>query len=219
MDIKQVFINNITMNVIDEDEYIRRKQLPDPGLENTCVEKDGVVYPIRNKFVEGLPGVVNAGIMSVYTKPPKERMKDYSADRVINFSKSESYADLIKKKDKLANDEVTRLTTKDNILEPHIDSNDSPALKLIKEALKAKEIDPESYRPRLGPDFSNCMRLITSKKNKSITLKKFTSIANAYDLKVDITVSDKPGCVNPMKKVLKATITNDLHKEDEEEDS
>lgn len=206
-DIRQVFINNTTMDVISEDEYIRRKQFNEPMFENTCVAKDGIVYPIRPRFTEGLPGVVDAGCMSVYTKPPEERMKDYSEDRVINFSDSKSYAELIKKKDQLANDETARLTTKDNVLEPYIDPNDSPALKLIKEALGAKAIDPESYRQRLGSDFSNCMRLITSKKNKGITLKKLTSLATAYDLDVDITITDKPGCVNPMNKVLKTRIT------------
>lgn len=214
-EIRQVFLNNTTMDVISEDEYIRRKQFPEPMFENTCVAKDGVIYPIRPRFVEGLPGVVDAGVMSVYTKPPAEREADYSEKRVINFSNSASYAELIKKKDQLASDETARLTTKDNVLEPYIDQNDSPALKLIKEALGAKAIDPESYRQRLGTDFSNCMRLITSKKNKGITLKKLTSLATAYDLEVDLRISDKPGCVNPMNKTLQARITSTENSEEE----
>ena len=217
---KWAFIENQTQEVIDIKELARRSCQESPIFENVCVEKGDTLYPIRTgRYSPFTPGVYVPGPgMAVFSEPPKEKKEQYDHEKIIDFGASKSYADFIKKQDKLATEEVARLTTKDEVFEPNIDPLDSPALKALKEALQAKAIDPEMYRPRLGPDFSNSMRLVTSSKNHSITLKKLVTLSKAYDISVDLILKDKEGAINPIGKVIKTNITNTDEGGDGEED-
>ena len=217
-----IFIPNEgqTMNVMSFEEYQKiRNHKPnfDNETDNTgCVEVDGFLYPIRKQKEFETTDKKRIGVypcdngISFFVPPEtEEEKKNYDAKKVIEFNNTGNYRDIIMKMDQLRNDENTKLLIKDNVFEPYIDQNDSPALKLMKESLTAKKIDPESYRQRLGPDFSNTMRLLTSKKNHTITLKKMVSLSKAYDLNIDITISDKPGAVNPMGKAVTTRVTDD----------
>ena len=208
--VRQAFIEDNTMEVISVDQYLRRSKLEKPAFDNTCVEKDGTLFPIRTgkcmNYVGAYP-LVPGGITG-FIEPKEDKKDQYSADKIIDFGHSENYADYIRKVDQMANEESARLTIKDNIYKPDISPNDSPALKLMKQALEAKNIDPESYRQRLGPDFSNTMRLVTSRKNHSITLKKMVSMAKAYDMEIKLTISDANGAINPMGQEISAVVTD-----------
>lgn len=209
--IRQAFVEDNTMEVISVEQYLRRSKLERPAFDNTCVEKDGTLYPIRTpgkcmNYVGAYP-MVPGGITG-FIDPKEEKKDQYSADKIIDFSHSKNYADYIRKVDQMANEESARLTIKDNVYKPDISPNDSPALKLMKQALEAKNIDPESYRQRLGPDFSNTMRLVTSRKNHSITLKKMVSMAKAYDMEIKLTISDANGAINPMGQEISAIVTD-----------
>ena len=205
MSVRKAFIANKTMEVISEDEYIRRSKFADPMFEDTCVEKNGTLYPIQKRYNEGAPGVYDAGPCFKYTNASNK--EDYSANKIIDFDNATNYADMIKLKDKLNKAEIARLTTKDNIYVPTIGDNDSPALKLIKEAVGNKNIDPESYRQRMGSDYMNLMRLVTSDSNHNISIKKMAAFGEAFDFDIEVTVTDKPNAVNPIGKSLSAKIT------------
>ena len=209
-----------TMNVVTFEEFqkIRNNK---PNFDNdsdntTCVERNGYLYPIRKQKEFETTDKKRVGVypcdngISFFIPPEtEEEKKNYDAGKVIEFNNTGNYRDIITKMDQLRNEENSKLLIKDNMFEPYIDQDDTPALKLMKESLAAKKIDPESYRQRLGPDFSNTMRLLTSKKNHTITLKKMVSLSKAYDLSIDITVSDKPGAVNPMGKSITMRVTDD----------
>ena len=52
------------------------------------------------------------------------------------------------------------------------------------------------------------MRLVTSRKNHSITLKKMVSMAKAYDMEIKLTISDANGAINPMGQEISAMVTD-----------
>ena len=216
-DIKKAFIGNKTLEVISEKELFRRQDFPDPMLEDTIVEKDGILYPILKKSEKNAVGVFPMGNCVKYNKPSANQMTNYTAEgKVINFSEAKSFSEMIKKKDQLNQEEVARLTTKDNIYVPRVGENDSPSLKIVKNAIGLKNIDPESYRQRMGSDFSNNMRLLTSEKNTGITLKKMAAMGNAFDFDVEITIKDKKNAINPIGEELHISITsNDSSDSDE----
>ena len=83
MSVRKAFIANKTMEVISEDEYIRRSKFADPMFEDTCVEKNGTLYPIQKRYNEGAPGVYDAGPCFKYTNPTNK--EDYSANKIIDF--------------------------------------------------------------------------------------------------------------------------------------
>lgn len=213
------YLEGKTMNVLSPTEYdqVRSHTLQFEKDNNQCIERNGVLYPIRTQteYETAVTRKVGAYPLdngfTVYIKPEGQKDKDaYDAEKkVIDFNNTQNYGEIITKMDQLKNEENTKLLIKDNVFEPYIDLNDSPALRIMKNALAAKKIDPESYRQRLGPDFSNTMRLLTSKKNHTITLKKMISISKAYDLNIDVTVSDKPGAVNPMGHPITVRVTDD----------
>lgn len=209
MEVRKAFIENKTMEVMSEKEYFRRAEFTDPMFEDACVEQGGTLYPIMSRYDPTITGVYDAGVCLKYNKPPEELSTKYSADHIIDFDKATDYGDVIRMKDSLNRAEVARLTTKDNVYVPNIQETDSPLLKVIKEAVGAKEIDLDSYRQRAGTNFSNWTRLITSPKNDSITIKKAVNICEMCDLELSISVKDKKDAINPVGHVITTVITTE----------
>lgn len=207
--IRKAFIENKTMEVITEEEYYRRAQFAEPLFGDTCVEMNGMLYPIQQKrFDPSLPGVYDTGCCLKYNKPPKEFEGRYDNSNIlVDFANAKDYADVIRMKDSLNRAEIARLTTKDNVYVPVISEEDTPALRLVKEAVGCKEIDLESYRQRMDTDFSNNTRLITSPKNHNITIKKAAALGEAFDFDVELVIRDKKDAINPIGKELRTIIT------------
>ena len=45
--VRQAFVEDNTMEVISTEQYLRRSKLEKPAFDNTCVERNGTLYPIR----------------------------------------------------------------------------------------------------------------------------------------------------------------------------
>ena len=209
MEVRKVVVNNVTMDVISPKEYERRSEFSDPMFEDTCVEMGCQVYPIMKRYDENTVGVYDTGICMKFNKIPEEQKAEFSTDKIIDFDNAKDYADIIRKKDQLNNSELARLTTKNNIYVPSIAEDDSPALKLVKEAVGLKEIDLDSYRPDMGSNFSNWTRLITSPKNKSITVNRVVDLGEALGFDAYLVIKDKPNVPNPIGRTLEVALTSE----------
>lgn len=194
------------MDVIDEEEYNRRSKFTEPLFEDTCIEKDGMVYPIKKKYDE-TPGVYDAGPLLKYTKP-EQNQEQYSSSNIIDFSNAKSFKDVIERQDNLKRSEEAILTTKDNIFVPVIYDDDLPELVATKQMLSYKAIDLESYRGRFGGDFNNITRGVKDKKNKTITFYRLKTFCNAMDVKATLTLEDKEGAINPMGRKIEVNLTS-----------
>lgn len=211
---KKILLNKQIYDVIDSNEYFRRKELnPDDSnnlMNETAIEKDGYVYPIiapsNNNEIEKTIGVRDYGPAMQFIKPQTvEQMNDYSANRVLDFERSENLRETIQKRAQLESMERSILIDKDNIYNISINENDTPEFALLKEAINKKQIDINSYKSRFDDSFSNNMRLLST--SNSITFGKLKAFANVFDLDIEVTIKDKPGCVNPIGEELKTDIT------------
>ena len=47
MEIKQAFVGGKLMDVVSQDEYVRRVSMDEPELvQNTCIQANGTLYPV-----------------------------------------------------------------------------------------------------------------------------------------------------------------------------
>jgi len=205
--IKKVSIGKKLMDVIDEREYHKRAKLEDPLFEDTCVEKDGLLYPIQKKY-DGTPGVYDAGPFLKFTKPVND-IEQYSSDKIIDFNNAKNFRDLISKQDDLRHEERAILSTVNNVFAPEVYDDDTPELVAIKQMITYKNIDPESYRHRFGDDFSNNMRPLKDKKNKSVSFYKVRTYCTVFDTKATLIIEDKEGAINPMGRRIEIEITSE----------
>ena len=98
---------------------------------------------------------------------------------------------------------MTILTNKDNIFNLNIGPDDTPEMKAVKEAINLKQVDIKNYENRFD-QFQNDIRLL---KGKSITLGKLISTCSNFDIVAELTLTDKPGCANPMNSTIKIDLT------------
>lgn len=210
MNIKKVTIGLDVMDVIDEKEFNKRSKLDEPLFEDTCVERNGRVYPIQKRYDPTTPGVYDAGPFLKYTEPT-ENVGIFSSDNIVDFSRAKDLRGIIEIQDDLRRGEEARLTTINNVWEPTIYEDDTVELAALKEAITLKQIDPESYRPRYGSgsDSNNDNRLLNDKKNKTISCYKIKRFCDIYDIKATIIFEDKKGAINPMGKKIIAELTTE----------
>lgn len=210
---KTMFINKQMYDVITPEEYLRKKrvnnEITQSLINETAIIKDDYVYPILpiNKDAsQSTVGVSDYELVLKFNKPiTEEEKKIYSKDNIIDFDHSDSLKETIQKTAKLDNMEKTILISKDNIYNISINEDDTPEFALLKDAINKKQIDINSYKARFDDSFSNNMRLLST--SNSITFGKMKAFANVFDLDMELTIKDKPNCVNPMGEELHAKIT------------
>ena len=82
---------------------------------------------------------------------------------------------------------------------------DSPEFALLKDAINKKQVDIQAYRGKLGSDFSNDLRLLTS--SNSITFNKMKEIGGALDISGELILRDKnPNVANPIGEEIRTII-------------
>lgn len=191
-------VNGKIYDVIDMDEYKAHPDIYNNSF--TAIEKEGLLYPIRNNNLA--PGFfVKNQVMGVYVQPSSIEDRDmYSAENVIDFSSATNMKEIIEKKAQYKDLEREILCDADNIFKPVIRDNDAPMMKALKEAVIEKNIDINKYETRFGSTFNNDKRIFN---NSSITLNKLISTADALDMKVTVSIEDKNDDVpNPIGKVI-----------------
>lgn len=210
MDMKKAKLGNKICDVVDLETYTKNKDIYDP--QYTAIEIHGLVLPIIGRL-DGRIGICPGDMVSFYNPPPQEKMNEYSADNIIDFSKAKTMGELIRQQEYVKSLENEIIVNSENIFEPRIDDDDAPEMKALKEAVIAKQIDINAYAPRFKGNFANDKRLFNDNK---ITLAKLKKIAKALDMKCTLIIEDKsPNVPNPIGKVITVDITGGDDEDDE----
>jgi hypothetical protein len=206
---KKTKIGRRMLDVVNEQEYIRRTTMNPSATadlaEDTAIEKDGYVYPVTKQYSPIVPGVTDVGPVLLYSHP--EEMNDdpeYDSKNTIDFSNVKNLQESIEKQAELMKSERAILVSPDNIFTPMVKEEDTPEMKLLKEAIVRKNIDLDNYKQRFGSDYNNDKRLFDQ---NSITFFKMKRICDIMDIKMSLTLEDKPGAANPIGDKLSAQIT------------
>lgn len=211
INIRKTTIGKRVLDVMTETEYTQKTQKEGPMFDDTCIEKNGMLYPIQQRYDGFTPGVFDAGPFLKYTNPQESDVAEYSAgsDKIIDFSRAKDLRSLIVEQDKLRDKEEVILTVRENIFQAHIKDSNLPELKATKEVINSKNIDLTDYKVKLEEDFSNITRIIKDPNNDSITFNRMRTLMNAMDVEVTLTFKDKPNAINPMGKEISVVITSE----------
>lgn len=208
---KKAKIGRRILDVIDESEFIRRSSL-NPDIvaslaEDTAIEKDGHVYPVTKQYSKDVTGVTDLGKILLYSLTEQDKSADeYKVENVIDFENVKSLQESISKQNQLMSAERTILVSPENIFTPVIKEEDTPEMKLLKQAICLKGIDLDNYKQRFGSDYNNDRRLF---EQNSITFFKLKRLAEIMDMNVSLSLEDKPGAPNPIGEKLTIQITSD----------
>jgi len=208
---KKAKIGRRILDVIDESEFIRRSSL-NPDIvaslaEDTAIEKDGHVYPVTKQYSKDVTGVTDLGKVLLYSLTEQDKSADeYKIENVIDFENVKSLQESISKQNQLMSAERTILVSPENIFTPVIKEEDTPEMKLLKQAICLKGIDLDNYKQRFGSDYNNDRRLF---EQNSITFFKLKRLAEIMDMNVSLSLEDKPGAPNPIGEKLTIQITSD----------
>lgn len=208
---KKTKIGRTILDVIDEQEYLRRINTNPNAVsglaDDTAVVKGQYVYPITKQYSPNVVSVYDAGPVLLYSKP-EEMIKspDYDANNIIDFENVQGLRDSINRQAQLMQAERSILVSPDNIFTPNITDADTPEMKLLKEAIIRKSIDLEAYKSRFGSDYNNDRRIF---EQNSITFFKMKRICDILDMKISMSLEDKPDAPNPIGEKLTTYITSD----------
>lgn len=200
------------VDVIDQDEFIRRCELDKDAVksmsEDTAVEgPNSRIYPVTKQYTKDSPCAYDAGPMILYNMPKScENDEQYQQKNAIDFDNVSSLKESIQKQAELEKAERSILISPDNIFTPLPQETDTPEMGLLKKAITRKNIDIDNYKQRFGSDYNNDKRLFDQ---SSITFFKLKRICDIFDIKVTLTLEDKPGAPNPIGESLSTVITRE----------
>lgn len=207
--IMKMRIGNTLYDVITYEDYLKNKLMYYQNYIGSVaiIKGDGLVYPLRHQN-DSRCGIYPGPGYDIFKPPFPDEMAQYSSVNIINFSKAESYSEVIKCQEALNQSEQAILTTIDHLTVPEISKNDTPAMKALKSAIIAKHIDLDKYDYRFGiENFPNDKRLL---RRDSITLSKLKTYGDALDMEVILTLKDKnENVANPMGKTITVSINGD----------
>lgn len=181
--------------VVTPQQYIQNQGMYQSNYTALNIEGFQYVYPIRNR-TDTRPGAYISGPFYKIKEPEPDEVELYSRNNVTDFSNPKGIGDLIRKQNRVKDQERTILTNPDNIFQPPIRPDDSPAMQALKQATNMKNIDFDQYAGRFGSNFNNTKRLYN---NPTISLNKLVYICDGIDVKVTVTLEDaSPDVPNPM---------------------
>ena len=140
------------------------------------------------------------------TMPTEEQMPDYVANdnTIINFSNAKDFKEYIDKHHHLKDIEREVLTNSENVTIPPFLENDTPEMRLLKQAIIEKEADTDKYKHRF-PNYANDRRKLSE---PSITFPMLKRFAKGLDMEVEVIIRDKsPDVPNPIGSELRVVIT------------
>ena len=193
------------LDVVPIEEYSRN-----PGSylpKSTAIDfGQNIVLPVISESDKG-PGIIiksNSPFARIQI-PDGYDCSKYSKDNVIDFTDSQNMAEFMQKQTLLHQLEKDVLSSPDNIFNPSVEVDDSPAMQLLKEAVAQKHIDLDKYEARFGSNYANDKRLF----NKStISMPMLVRLCNALDIKATLTLEDAEGDIaNPMGSTMSIEIT------------
>lgn len=211
INLKKISIKNSLKNLVSYEDYVNN---PKAYIANeTAIEMNGYALPVVTPSAVELGEVGIAASTNTfihrYNLPNENDKKEYMIEgneKLVDFSGSSSYHEVIEKQNMVRNLENEILTNSDNITKFKIGDNNSPMMAGLKQGINAKECDIRSYEPRFDGNFLNDIRIMNE---DDISLKKAVKFGNAMDMKIEVVISDKNDSVpNPMGKEIRFEITN-----------
>lgn len=204
MNFKKAKVEGRIVNVVNLEDLEISKEFCEPGNTAVEIEKsegDMYVLPYRpNATTYNKPGVYNVGNVGVKAVFPEDNNIDEYKPEVIDLTSSKSMREYIAKQDKLRDIENEILTTPNNIFTPHIDDEDTPLMKGLKQAVLQKHIDIDKYSDSYGENYPNDKRKF---KEHDISIKLFERHIDVLGIKAVLVLSDKsPDVPNPMGKPI-----------------
>lgn len=190
--------------VITPTQYMNNPGMYQNNYTAMNIEGFPYIYPIRGKS-DTRAGVYISGPFFKVKEPDVDEVHLYSRDNVTDFTNPKGIGDLIKKQNKVKDQERTILTNPDNIFQPPIRPEDSPAMQALKQATIMKNIDLDQYAGRFGSNFNNTKRLYN---NPTISLNKLVYICDNIDVKITVTLEDaSPDVPNPIGHPISMQLT------------
>lgn len=201
----KVSIGNKLYDVTTLEEYTKN---PDLFLNGHVAINDesGYVLPVLNSnSPSNAVGIIVGPVFSKINLPSGEECDKYNSDRVIDFNKAESYKQLVAMQNAVMDMEKEIITNPDNTSHYPIKEDDSPAMRLLKEAVNSKHINLDNYEHRFGSNYNNDKRTF----NKSnVSLGMLERMATALDMKLTLTLRDvSEEIANPIGHPISIDIT------------
>lgn len=201
IDFKKVVIDGKNMSVVSHEEFCRMysKKILDTDI---AVEVGDYVLPY-SKHEKNTPCAIPSDLITVAVLPTNEKDESkYSAKRVVNFSSSSSFKDVLNNVYKIKEEKNADLSVVNDCLHLDIYEEDTPELRIIKQAINDKHIDPDSYKNKFpsASDFNNDMRALKSPSNHGISFFKAKRILTSFDIDGEFIIKDKKDAVNPIGK-------------------
>lgn len=202
-DMKSAVINGKMYDVTTLDRYAEHRDIYGP---NVAIIEGDYIYPIKPKTSSSV-GVAVGTCAAMFTPPETEEdKKEYTADKVIDFSDVKNMRDLIATQNAVRDIERDVLTTPGNLFKPHPGPNTTPEMAALQEAVCSKNIDINKYEHKFpNGNFNNDKRMFDK---DTISMGMLKRACNALDIKCTITLEDKsPDVPNPMGKSISVELT------------
>lgn len=202
MDFRKVRAGNSIYEVVNPQNFNPETY----SYGEVAIQHNGMVYPYENpKTYEGpvAQSIGNAVVMYDHGQYGRQINYDptqYSASNIINFNDAKSMSEIINASKSIRKLEDEILVTVDNVYTPVVREGDTPEMSGLKQAIQAKQIDIDKYKPRFGDNYGNDRRLL---EGPSITFPKLGKMMEIFDLKATLIIEDKsPDVPNPMNKKI-----------------
>lgn len=207
MDMIKIDLEGRLYDAVQLDDYYSNRDAYTPN-QTAIVVGNNALPLINANDINGKIGICSTPgrIFSRVNLPKTENeMQEYSMSKAINLSNSKDIKDLLEKQEAVRNIEYDMLTNVDNITNPRIGSNDTPAAKAIKEAVLCKHIDLDKYESRFGSNYPNYKRLLLKDR---ISIGMLTIMCDALDIRATLTLTDKnPEVPNPINRTIQVELT------------
>ena len=211
LDFKKIVIDGKNMSVVSMDEFNRMYKNKSLDTDIAVEFNDDYVLPY-SKHIKATPCAIPGDLFVRGVLPTTEEDKEkYSTKRVVNFSSSSSFKDILNNVYKIKEEKNAGLTIVNDCLHLDIYEEDTPELRIIKQAINDKHIDPDSYKNKFpsSSDFNNDMRALKSSSNHSISFFKAKRILNSFDIDGEFIIRDKKDAVNPIGKEYSIKLTEE----------
>lgn len=164
--------------------------------------KGNLVYPYRGKYQKdkkhkvGIYKTEDDSIKIIKPLGKNKRLK-YHVSNIYTIDIN-TINDIIDKEGVVETDIDIIMGETDTVFAPLIMEEDNPLQILIKKALQDKQIDLKHYKNRFtdSSKMSNCKSALFN--HGKMSFEKFLTWADVLDLEIEINVSDKKNCPNPM---------------------
>jgi hypothetical protein len=211
LDFKKIVIDGKNMSVVSIDEF--NKMYKNKSLDTDIAVEFNSDYVLPySKHIKTTPCAIPGDLCVRGVLPTtKEDKEKYSVKRVVNFSSASSFKDVLNNVYKIKEEKNAGLTIVNDCLHLDIYDEDTPELRIIKQAINDKHIDPDSYKNKFpsSSDFNNDMRALKSASNHSISFFKAKRILNSFDIDGEFIIRDKKDAVNPIGREYSIKLTEE----------